>query len=278
MTSTIIKKICSPPLHQSGSSRSSNILLVSFSFPNSLVLFASDGLPSCARRVSGPSGLRSARRPAAREGGLDPEVLRSRDLQGALEEPLRGAERRPPLHLGQGGENESPNAGSRFLGVFFILFFLMCWNLERFTASAAAWCQRHHRGLALAGDIRPRAAEETNSSIQDLWSKSAQAFAAHFCWSDESNTPGFPAARSQRQNRGASAQSKEIVWICCEPHGTRGDGGHLYLYVFKDLLAWKLKQRDANNHRKAKKKTQNEPHSGSKHPQIDSKWSQKGLK
>lgn len=60
---------------------------------------------SCYRCVVGCSGLRSAARPAAGEGGLDPEVLRSRDFQGAVEESVHGAERRPSLHLRQGGEN-----------------------------------------------------------------------------------------------------------------------------------------------------------------------------
>lgn len=39
----------------------------------------------------------------AREGRLGPEILRERDFQGDLEEPLRGAERGPALRLRQGG-------------------------------------------------------------------------------------------------------------------------------------------------------------------------------
>jgi len=63
-------------------------------------------------RVSGCSGLRSTGGPAAREGGLDPEVLRSRDFQGAVEEPLRDPERRPSLHFGQGGEDRETHPGN----------------------------------------------------------------------------------------------------------------------------------------------------------------------
>lgn len=54
--------------------------------------------------VSGHSGLGSAGGPAAGESGLDQEVLWPRDLQRAVEEPVCGPERRPALHLRQGGE------------------------------------------------------------------------------------------------------------------------------------------------------------------------------
>lgn len=49
--------------------------------------------------ASGRSRLGAAERPAARQSGLDQEVLWPRDLQGAVEEPLRGPQRRPALHL-----------------------------------------------------------------------------------------------------------------------------------------------------------------------------------
>lgn len=55
--------------------------------------------------LSGCPGLGSTGGPPTGEDGLDPQVLWSRHFQGALEEPVRGAERRPPLYLGQGGED-----------------------------------------------------------------------------------------------------------------------------------------------------------------------------
>lgn len=49
--------------------------------------------------VSGGPGFGPAARPAARQSGLDQEVLRPWDLPGAVEEPLHGPPRRIPLHL-----------------------------------------------------------------------------------------------------------------------------------------------------------------------------------
>lgn len=55
--------------------------------------------------VSGRSGLGPAAAPADGESRVDQEVLWSRDFQGAVEEPLRPAERRTPVHLRQRGED-----------------------------------------------------------------------------------------------------------------------------------------------------------------------------
>lgn len=50
---------------------------------------------------------------SARKGRLDPKVLRQRDLQRDLEEPLRGSERRSAVHLWEGGESEGGGAYRR---------------------------------------------------------------------------------------------------------------------------------------------------------------------
>lgn len=57
---------------------------------------------------AGASGWKPSFR-GAREGRLGSEILRERHFQGDLEKPLCGAQRRPALHLREGGRRPCPS-------------------------------------------------------------------------------------------------------------------------------------------------------------------------
>lgn len=61
------------------------------------LLLSSKVLVLCG--FSGGPGFGPAAHPAARQSGLDQEVLRPWDLQRTVEEPLHDPQRRTPLHL-----------------------------------------------------------------------------------------------------------------------------------------------------------------------------------
>lgn len=141
MTNTIIMKICSPPLHQS------NVLLLS------LFLFASDGLhsfcSSCFRAFRTP--VRSPPSSRRRQVGFGSSAVEgsSGSSGGAAlwcwkettcTSRTRRWGRKPKRWFQSVGRHTEDWECSDLM---------MCWNCW-FTASAAARCQKRHRGLALA--------------------------------------------------------------------------------------------------------------------------------